>query len=107
MGHGNPVPYELLTGGGLVLKSAAGHDMPLLRQSLSLWRDLLIAHRKWVFVSSAPADRVLLTLGNALYPLEFALVDTLRPMMLRFVKANLPRGLQEEMLKFVEEVGDH
>ncbi len=105
MGHGNPVPYELLTGGGLVIKSDAGNDMPLLRQSMAIWRDLLIKHRKWVFVSSAPADRVLLTLGNALYPLEFALVDTLWPMMRRIVRGHLPRGLKEEALAFADEIG--
>ena len=102
MGHGNPISYELLTGGGLVIDG----DMPLLRQSLSLWRDLLVNHRKWVFVSSAPADRVLLTLGNALYPLEFALVDTLRPVMRRIAKGHLPHGIKEEAMEFVDEVGD-
>ncbi len=101
MGHGNPIPYELLTGGGLVIDG----DMPLLRQSLALWRDLLINHRKWVFVSSAPADRVALTLGDALYPLEFALIDTPVQMMRDIVDGHLPRGLQREAQQFVDEVG--
>lgn len=102
MGHGNPIPYELLTGGGLVIDG----DMPLLRQSLSVWRDLLMNHRKWVFVSSAPADRVALTLGNALYPLEFALVDTPVQTMRDIVDGHLPRGLKKEARAFVDEVGE-
>jgi len=101
MGHGNPIPYELLTGGGLVID----HDMPLLRQSMDIWRELLINHRRWVFVPSAPANRVLLTLGHALYPLEYAIVDTPLQTMRDIVEGHLPTGLKREARAFVEEVG--
>lgn len=103
MGHGNPTAYELLTGGGLVIDG----DMPLLRKSLRIWRELLAGHRKWVFVPSAPSDRVLLTLGNALYPMEFALVDTPIQVISDIVDGHLPRhtGLKQEARAFVDEVG--
>lgn len=103
MGHGHPVPYELLTGGGLVVDG----DMPLLRQSMKMWRELLVEHRRWVFVTSAPADRVLLTLGDALYPLEFALVTTPLQSMRDISSGHLPvkSGLKAETQAFVEEVG--
>ena len=103
MGHGHPVPYELLTGGGLVLD----HDMPLLRYSMKMWEELLIKHRRWVFVTSAPSDRVLLTLGNALYPLEFALVRTPLQSMRDIAGGHLPegRGLKRDTQAFVEELG--
>lgn len=103
MGHGNPTAYELLTGGGLVIDG----DMPLLRKSIGIWRELLTGHQKWVFVPSAPSDRVLLTLGNALYPLEFALVDTPLQVMRDIVDGHLPKrtGLKAEAQAFVEEVG--
>src|SRR6266487_2309750 len=103
MGHGNPVPYELLTGGGLVIDK----DMPLLRQSMKMWRELLVEHRRWVFVTSAPADRVLLTLGDALYPLEFALVTTPLQVMRDIASGHLPvqTGLKAKTQAFVEEVG--
>ncbi len=103
MGHGHPVPYELLTGGGLVIDK----DMPLLRQSMKMWRELLVEHRRWVFVTSAPADRVLLTLGDALYPLEFALVTTPLQSMRDISSGHLPvqSGLKAETQAFVEEVG--
>jgi hypothetical protein len=68
MGHGNPAAYELLTGSGM-----AG----LVDASLDLLNDLVMRHQKFVFVPSAPADRMLLTIGNALYPLEYAIIDTL------------------------------
>ncbi len=103
MGHGHPVPYELLTGGGLVID----HDMPLLRHSMKMWRELLIKHKRWVFVTSAPSDRVLLTLGDALSPLEFALVGTPLQVMRDIANGHLPerRGLKAETQAFVEEVG--
>lgn len=103
MGHGHPVPYELLTGGGLVIDG----DMPLLRYSMKMWRELLINHRRWVFVTSAPADRVLLTLGDALNPLEFALVGTPLQVMRDIANGHLPQrtGLKAEVQAFVEELG--
>ncbi|HZS78001.1 MAG TPA: hypothetical protein VFA41_15435 [Ktedonobacteraceae bacterium] len=103
MGHGHPVPYELLTGGGLTING----DMPLLRYSINMWRKLLLEHKRWVFVTSAPADRLLLTLGDALYPLEFALVATPLQSMRDITRGNLPsgKGLKEEAQKFVEELG--
>src|SRR6266566_2599847 len=103
MGHGHPVPYELLTGGGLVIDG----DMPLLRQSMQIWHELLVEHKRWVFVTGAPSDRVLLTLGDALDPLEFALVGTPLQVMRDIAGGHLPEktGLKRQTQDFVEEVG--
>ena len=67
MGHGNPAPFELLTGSG---------SMELLERSLELLRRLLVEYKQWVFIPSAPKDRLLLTIGQALDPLEYAIVET-------------------------------
>jgi len=68
MGHGSPAPYELVTGSG----------MPeLLRASVVLMRRLILDHRRFVFVPSSTTARELLTIGNALLPLEYAIVDDL------------------------------
>lgn len=67
MGHGHPAPYELLTGSG---------SMQLLKVSLDLLRDLVLTHRRFVFVPSEPGERMLLTIGNALHPAEYAIVET-------------------------------
>jgi hypothetical protein len=64
MGHGSPAPYELLTGSG---------NMDLLRAGLDAVRRLVV-HKRFVFVPSADGDRLLLTLGMALRPLEYAIV---------------------------------
>lgn len=103
MGHGHPVPYELLTGGGLVIDG----EMPLLTYSIDMWRKLLIERKRWVFVTSAPSDRVLLTLGDALAPLEFALVSTPLQTMRNITRIHLPerRKLKQQTQEFVEEMG--
>lgn len=69
MGHGNPAPFELLTGSG---------NVDLMIEGTRLIRELIEGHQKFVFVSSEPADRVLLTIGQALRPLEFAVVGSLK-----------------------------
>jgi hypothetical protein len=66
MGHGNPTPHELLTGAGMI---------DLLERSLELL-NALVQYEKFVFVSSSPKARMLLTIGQALRPLEYAICDT-------------------------------
>ncbi|MDI3470717.1 MAG: hypothetical protein OJF62_002780 [Pseudolabrys sp.] len=65
MGHGNPLAYELLTGSG---------DSRIIRMALPVLRDLVLNHKKFVFVPSVIKDELLLTVGNALLPLEYTVV---------------------------------
>ncbi len=78
LGHGVPMPYELLTGSG---------SMELLDHSIQVMKELLLGHRKALFVPSAPADRRWLTLGHALFPLEFVILETIEQRMLTIVNA--------------------
>jgi hypothetical protein len=100
MGHGNPTPYELVTGSG----------MPdLLRASLTLMRRLVLGHRRFVFVPSSTTARELLTIGNALHPLEYAIVDTNDGTLGRIAEGHY-RGeawgeLKPDVDDFVEECG--
>lgn len=100
MGHGNPTPYELLTGSGM---------RELLESSLDLLHDLVEGHRRFVFVPSAPAARALLTIGNALRPLEYAIVDTMTGWLERIVEQGHYRGRWAALLprvkQFVSGVG--
>jgi hypothetical protein len=75
MGHGNPIPYELLTGSGSMELLAAAADV----------LEELVGYQQFVFVPSAIKDRVLLTLGTALRPLEYAVVHTGETAMRRVV----------------------
>lgn len=78
MGHGNPAPYELLTGSG---------SMELLEAGARVIEELVCQHRRFVFVPSSIKDRLLLTIGDALKPLEYAIVDTNTSRMLKIVEA--------------------
>jgi len=100
MGHGSPAPYELVTGSG----------MPeLLRVSLGLMHRLIAEHRRFVFIPSSAAARGLLTIGNALRPLEYAVVDTLYDPLCRIAAGHYRgeqwQGLGNMVLDFVEECG--
>ncbi|MBO0697700.1 MAG: hypothetical protein J2P46_04860 [Zavarzinella sp.] len=68
LGHGSPAPFELLSGGG-------NPDMAV--QSIRLIRRLVEGHRKFVYVASEPKFPIALTIGQALRPLEFAVLGTL------------------------------
>jgi len=65
MGHGNPVTYEMLTGGG---------NLELMEACINVARDLIEGHRKFVFVGRQPRALHLLTIGQALLPYHFAIV---------------------------------
>jgi hypothetical protein len=101
MGHGHPTPWQLLTGSGM---------RDLLKSSLEMMSELVLGHRRFVFVPSSPAARFLLTIGNALQPLEFAIVDTVTDSLRRIYEAGHYRGegwdvLGQKVKEFVEEVG--
>jgi hypothetical protein len=100
LGHGNPTPYELVTGSGMV---------ELVQASLELMRRFVLRHQRFVFVPSAPSARELLTIGNALKPLEYAIVDTSRANLERIASGHY-RGegwgdVGQAVDDFVEECG--
>src|SRR5207248_3360032 len=68
MGHGNPVTYELLTGAGILELMVAG---------TTTMRELVEHHPRFLFVASEPRELALLTIGQALPPLHYAVVQTL------------------------------
>jgi len=76
LGHGNPAPYELLTGSG-------SHD--LLRAGLTAVRQLVTEHKRFVFIPSEIVDKRILTLGGALRAGEYAIVVNARQSMQKIV----------------------
>lgn len=98
MGHGSPVPLELLSG-----LWAAHPDR--LQLSLTLIAEL-VAYRRFVFVPSAPAARELLTIGHALKPLEFAILRTLEMDIDRLLQAGPYWGaVRTKLERFGAEIG--
>jgi hypothetical protein len=77
MGHGNPAPYELITGSG---------SLDLMVEATKVVRSLVEGHQKFVFVASEPSDRMLLTIGQALRPLEYAIVSTFKEAIYKTVE---------------------
>jgi hypothetical protein len=97
IGRGSPAPYELLTGSG---------SMRLVEPAVSVLRELLLEHRKFVFVAPTSKERGLLTIGNALGPLEFAVLRVLRSEIEDVVEQGHLRGAERRQAQeFVEDVG--
>ena len=100
MGHGSPIPYELITG---LWASQANR----IRVSLDLMRWYVLEHKRFVFVPSAPRKRHWLMVGNALRPMEYAIVQTFRPEIDAMLLTGGYRegsGVKPEMEKFRDEV---
>lgn len=96
MGHGNIAPYELLTGSG---------NMKLLEAALATLEEL-IDYGRWVFVPSSIKDRLMLTVGDALLPMEYAVVATARRPMERIVSTGHYEGTFKDLAKdFVARCG--
>ncbi|MGH8066910.1 MAG: hypothetical protein ACRERE_17065 [Candidatus Entotheonellia bacterium] len=83
MGRGNPAPYELLTGSG---------SMELLLAGLDLLNELILGHKRFVYVSHTHSDSVLSTIGHALPTLQYAVVETSEPRMDRIIDQGHLRG---------------
>jgi hypothetical protein len=100
MGHGNPTPYELMTGSGYP---------DLVRASLKLMKRFILDHQRFVFIPSSTSARELLTIGNALKPLEYAIVDTNMQLLERIAEGHYRGqdwgGLRNEVKAFVKECG--
>jgi hypothetical protein len=100
MGHGSPTPYELVTGSGMV---------ELLRAGLDVMRRMIMQHRRFVFVPSATSARELLTIGNALYPLEYAIIGTNQENLERIAgghyRGDAWAGAADEVAAFVKDCG--
>jgi hypothetical protein len=72
LGHGNPLTYELLTGGG---------NLELMVEATRVLRQLVEQYQKFVFIAGEPHEIIYRTIGQALHPLEFAIIETLeRPL---------------------------
>ena len=99
MGHGSPAPYELLTGSGMVR---------LLDASLDLLTELVLRHQRFVFVPSESRDRMLRTIGNALRPLEYAIIETQQTSIERLLTGHYTGEWAQRrprLQQFAQEVG--
>jgi hypothetical protein len=91
MGRGNPITYELLTGGG---------NLELMVEVTHVLRQFVEQRQKFVFVAHEPGDEVLLTIGHALRPMEFAIVHTLDERLERWLHQKRFRTRVDEKLSW-------
>jgi hypothetical protein len=97
MGHGQPAALEILAGSG---------SNEFLLRGLDLLERLICEHQRFVFVPSATPDRHLITIGDALDPLEFAIVDSMRERWQQIVDHGYyDAAFMPRVQRFVEEVG--
>jgi hypothetical protein len=97
MGHGNPVAFELLSGAGY---------MELLEAGIRLLERLIGGYRKIVYVPRATPERGLLTIGYALGPLEYAVIDDMRDRLLQIVEGRDYDRVHLKLARdFAEEIG--
>jgi hypothetical protein len=97
MGHGHPTPVELLTG---------AESEAFLDAATAVLRGLIDDHRRFVFVPSAPAERLWLTLGAALEPLEYAVIETLEDRLISLLERGPRYGpITPKALAFAREAG--
>ena len=102
MGHGSPAPYELITGLWASQKAS-------IAKSLDLIRWYVLEHKRFIFVPSAPSKRLWLTIGSALRPREFAILQTLRPELETIIDNGNYRegsGVLPAMEAFRDEIAD-
>lgn len=71
MGHGSPLPYEILTG-------FWASNLHNLQQSLDLINWYVKEYKRFIFVPSSPKKRDMLTLANALGPKQYILIGSMQ-----------------------------
>jgi hypothetical protein len=79
MGHGTPMPYEMMTGSG------SGRIIEL---TLGLLPKLLAGHKRFVFVPSETSDKAVRTIANALRPLQYAVLTDTRYIVDAFLRGS-------------------
>lgn len=102
VGHGSPVPYELITG-----LWASRYEHIKLSLDLVEW---FVNYKRFVFVPSAPRKRHWLMIGNALRPLEFAIIQTMQPDIRYMIDTGGYRdesGVRPAMEAFCNEIAPH
>jgi len=99
LGSGSPTPYELMTGFW-----ASRSEMK--NKSIDLMKRMVVDHKRFVYVQDSSRNPQLWTLGNALMPYEYLVIDTLKDDLVRRVALGGTRGeFRESYEKFAEDVG--
>ena len=107
MCQGAPAPFELLTGAGLLRPGQSGMTYPLMQAGVAILREMLLEHQRFVFVPKGNQDKAMLTIGRALAPLEYAVIDTISDQIESIERTGHYDANQRDVAaRFREDVGD-
>lgn len=103
MGHGGPMPHELITGSGRNKMAFA---------SIEMLRRLLLGHKRFIFVPSEISDEAVVTIANSLRPLQYAILRNTKDIIEGYMDGssfNRPHykasGLYDAVRAFQEDAG--
>ncbi len=110
MCQGSPTPFELVSGSGLLSRGESGEMIyPLMQSGMEVLRELLLGHKRFLFVPKRgqDRDREFLTVGQALFPLEYAVIDTISDQIEAIERSGHYDDSQRAVAtRFREDVGD-
>jgi len=103
LGHGGPMPHELIVGSGR-------NEMAFA--SLDMLRRLLLDHKRFIFVPSEISDAAVVTIANALQPLQYAVLRNTKDIIEGYIAGTSyerphykKSGLFQAVRSFQEDVG--
>ena len=107
MCEGMPAPFELVSGAGMLSPGESGMTYPLMEAGMEIMRELMLEHRRFVFVQKRARDGALLTIGHALAPLEYAVIDTISDQIEAVERTGHYDDRQRDMIaRFRRDVGE-
>lgn len=107
MCEGTPAPFELVSGAGLLSRSEYGMTYPLMEAGMEMLRELALKHQRFIFVPKRTRDGALLTIGQALAPLEYAVIDTINDQIEAIERTGHYDDRQREVIaRFRQDVGE-
>lgn len=103
LGHGSPMPHEMLVG--------AGRE-ELTWASLDTLRRLLEGHKKFIFVPTEISDQAVRTIANALRPLQYVVLRNTRDIIEGYIRDSSyerphyrAKGIYQALRSFQADVG--
>lgn len=103
LGHGGPMPHELIVGSGR-------NEMAFA--SIEMLRKLLLDHKRFIFVPSEISDNAVNTIANALLPLQYAVIRNTKDIIQGYIENSSYQrphykrsGLYQAVTAFQEDAG--
>jgi hypothetical protein len=103
LGHGSPMPHEMLVGSG---------REEMIWASLRTLRQLLAEHKRFVFVPSEISDQAVRTIANALGPLQYAVLRNTKDIIEGYIEGSSyerphyrKKGIYQALREFQLDVG--